>query len=241
MPLKLLLIALFYGLLSLSLFSSPLFAFGSQNSFLSFDFQVGFSASWQSDLLLENPVTIPSREGQETTFTGGLGGFVGLGTFFNTAFPFATGVEYTLLFVSQSSRFQDFFDPTTRVAGLNFSRKDNFLNQFLDVYYKATFSDTFPVNVQINLGFAIQNYLSVSSSFLYGAIDFHEKISVGDLSLGLHVGGRISLYLLFIGFDYSFIPSFYEENLAYEGMNINPHRFSLSLGLLLNQNFLNQF
>ena len=238
-----LLVLLVRGSFLIILFPTKVLAFSLDSPFqkpLSIDFALGAPLmSWQNTLTRGNPVSYPSVDSKESTSLKTRSGFIGLGIFFPQFLSWAIGVEYTFLFISQYSYFEDFANLLPGVESRYILRTDKLFVHLGDIYYKINIVKRWGLDWQFNLGVAVEEYLSIAHSFKEGDINFEEEIELNDFSLGYHVGTKLSLFFLFLSFDYILFPgSSHKNSFALAEIDLNQHRFSLSLGILFNKSTL---
>jgi hypothetical protein len=208
------------------------FWLGSQASALSYDFNVGLGIGIQVP-----PLYIAEKDDSftQTAFSWTpIGGFVGAGLSFGESFVSSVGLEYTGYWQMNNRKTSMTGSPDEILTFNNFY-------QFADIYYKAgILSGALPVDVQLNLGLAIQNVVNIHAKFG----DLSDTMDVNAIGLGFHVGLRANVHMFFLGLDYSFVPSYSLEDGSHEtasNMPFNSSIFGVTVGVIFNKGILDSF
>jgi hypothetical protein len=203
------------------------FSLGMHAQTLSYDFNLGLGIGIQAPPLL---IEHTGNDFTETAFSWTpIGGFLGAGISFGESLLSSVGLEYTGYWQINHWKHSSSLD--------NFTMEFNNFYQFVDIYYKVgILTGTLPMDVQLNLGLAIQSVMG-------GSVDLHAS------GFGSHVGLRANVHMFFLGLDYSFIPKyFYKGDIIRSqdfkniiGSGFNSNIFGVTVGLIFNKGVWNAF
>ena len=198
---------------------------GTQAYALSYDFNLG------AGIGIQTPFMEDEADAKNISWSP-IGGFVGAGVSFGESFVSAVGLEYTAAW-QMSTLSGD-------MMGISYGFTYHNLNQFYDVYYKASvMRGALPIDIQLNLGLATKNVLRQTNQ-MGGA---SASMDIDYMGLGFHAGLRANVHMFFLGLDYSYVPSFTTEGFNFQASQngFNANSFGVTVGVIFNKGILDSF